>query len=58
MPQGSEKLVAGLEILEAMAGKMAEQLPDEDIFWPRAWQPVYPQADYWWLYGQLTERAA
>ncbi len=23
-----------------------------EFIWPPAWQPAYPQADYWWLYGR------
>ncbi len=23
-----------------------------DFVWPAAWQPAYPRAEYWWLYGQ------
>ena len=23
-----------------------------DFVWPSAWQPAYPQARYWWLYGR------
>lgn len=22
------------------------------FLWPEAWQPAYPQADFWWLYGR------
>ena len=25
---------------------------DGDFVWPAAWQPAYPTAEYWWLYGQ------
>lgn len=25
-----------------------------EFIWPEAWQPAYPQADYWWLYGRPT----
>jgi hypothetical protein len=23
-----------------------------DFVWPDEWQPAYPKADYWWLYGR------
>ncbi|MCI0397143.1 MAG: hypothetical protein L0332_35590 [Chloroflexi bacterium] len=23
-----------------------------DFVWPEAWQPAYPQSEYWWLYGR------
>ncbi|MCA9920251.1 MAG: hypothetical protein KC445_19985 [Anaerolineales bacterium] len=23
-----------------------------DFIWPEAWQPAYPEPDYWWLYGR------
>jgi hypothetical protein len=23
-----------------------------EFVWPPEWQPAYPKADYWWLYGQ------
>ena len=22
-----------------------------DFVWPVEWQPAYPRAEYWWLYG-------
>jgi len=29
-----------------------------DFVWPAAWEPAYPRAEYWWLYGspRVTER--
>jgi len=26
-----------------------------DFVWPDAWQPAYPSAEYWWLYGKPKE---
>ncbi|UCC52126.1 MAG: hypothetical protein JSV68_23985 [Anaerolineaceae bacterium] len=23
-----------------------------DLVWPEAWQPAYPNVEYWWLYGK------
>ncbi len=25
-----------------------------DFVWTEAWQPAYPQSEYWWLYGRST----
>lgn len=29
-----------------------------DFVWPAAWEPAYPRAEYWWLYGspRITEK--
>jgi hypothetical protein len=27
-----------------------------EFIWPDAWQPAYPAAEYWWLYGRPKQR--
>ena len=27
-----------------------------DFVWPNAWQPAYPEVEYWWLYGKPKDK--
>lgn len=38
--------------LNTLDDKLRRQWQSDGFIWPDEWQPAYPQAMYWWLYGQ------
>ncbi len=38
--------------LNTLDDKLRRQWRSGGFVWPAEWQPAYPQAMYWWLYGQ------
>ncbi len=38
--------------IEALDQKLRQSWQMNDFVWPASWQPAYPQARYWWLFGQ------
>lgn len=41
-----------LEEIEQLDLKLRQHWQPGKFIWPDEWQPAYPQAIYWWLYGQ------
>lgn len=41
------------EQIVLLDGNLRSRWRSGAFFWPEAWQPAYPQADYWYLYGAV-----
>ncbi len=44
-----ERILSRVALLDK---NLRRQWSPGDFVWPEAWQPAYPPADYWWLYGR------
>jgi hypothetical protein len=43
------------EQLALLDGNLRSRWHTGSFLWPEAWQPAYPKADYWYLYGAVQE---
>lgn len=49
--QLDERVLQSIDLLDR---NLRRRWSPGEFIWPEAWQPAYPQADYWWLYGRPT----
>ena len=49
--QLDERVLRSIDLLDR---NLRRRWSPGEFIWPEAWQPAYPQADYWWLYGRPT----
>jgi hypothetical protein len=38
--------------VETLDGSLRQRWTPGDFIWSEAWQPAYPQDEFWWLYGK------